>query len=114
MHYKGTAQQLPEIARELKVDAIVEGSVLHYADRVRITVQLIHGPTEQSLWASSYERDLRDVLELQRETAQTIAQEIQIKVTPAERARLAAILAARRAVERAARSLAPREHDYAR
>ena len=89
MHYKETAKQLPEIARELKVDAIVEGSVLRSGDRVRIAVRLIHAPTEQHLWASSYERDLRDVLDLQREMAQTIAQEIQIKVTPAEQARLA-------------------------
>ena len=89
MHYKGTAKLLPEIARELKVDAIVEGSVLRSGDRVRIAVRLIHAPTEQHLWASNYERDLRDVLDLQREMAQTIAQEIQIKVTPAEQARLA-------------------------
>jgi TolB-like protein/DNA-binding winged helix-turn-helix (wHTH) protein/Tfp pilus assembly protein PilF len=89
MHYKETAKQLPEIARELKVDAIVEGSVLRSGDRVRISAQLIHAPTEQSLWASSYEHDLRDVLDLQKEMAQTIAQEIQVRVTPAEQARLA-------------------------
>jgi TolB-like protein/DNA-binding winged helix-turn-helix (wHTH) protein/Tfp pilus assembly protein PilF len=89
MHYKGTAKRLTEIAQDLNVDAIAEGSVLRSGDRVRITVQLIHAPTEQSLWANSYERDLRDVLDLQKEMAQTIAQEIQIKVTPAEQARLA-------------------------
>jgi TolB-like protein/DNA-binding winged helix-turn-helix (wHTH) protein/Tfp pilus assembly protein PilF len=89
MHYKGTTKQLPEIARELKVDAIVEGSVLRSGDRLRIAVRLIHAPTEQHLWAGSYERDLRDVLDLQREMAQTIAQEIEIKVTPVEQARLA-------------------------
>jgi len=89
MHYKGTAKQLPEIARELKVDAIVEGSVLRSGDRVRIAVRLIHAPTEQHLWAGSYERDLGDVLDLQREMAQTIAQEIQINVTPVDQTRLA-------------------------
>jgi TolB-like protein/DNA-binding winged helix-turn-helix (wHTH) protein/Tfp pilus assembly protein PilF len=89
MHYKETAKRLPEIAQELKVDAIVEGSVLRSGDRVRIAVQLIRVPTERSLWANSYERDLRDVLDLQKEMARTIAQEIQIKVTPAEQARLA-------------------------
>ena len=99
MHYKETAKRLPEIAQELKVDAIVEGSVLRSGDRVRIAVRLIHAPTEQHLWAGSYERDLSDVLDLQREVAQTIAQEIEIKVTPAEQARLAR---ARRPVNRKA------------
>src|SRR5262245_18830034 len=92
MHYKETAKRLPEIAEELKVDGIVEGFGLRSGDRVRIAVRLIHAPTEQHLWAGSYERDLRDVLNLQREMAQTIAQEIEIKVTPVEQARLARAL----------------------
>ncbi len=88
MQYKGVRKPLPEIARELKVDAVVEGSVMRVGDRVRITVQLIHGPTDQHLWADSYERELRDVLAMQDEVARAIAQEIRVKVTPEENARL--------------------------
>jgi TolB-like protein/Tfp pilus assembly protein PilF len=89
MRYKGTDKPLPQIARELNVDALVEGSVLRAGDRVRITAQLIHAATDQHLWAKSYERDLRDVLALQGEVARAIAGEIQIKLTPQEQARLA-------------------------
>jgi serine/threonine protein kinase/tetratricopeptide (TPR) repeat protein len=88
MQYKGTRKRLPQIARELNVDAVIEGSVLRSAGRVRITAQLIHGATDKHLWAKSYERDLRDVLALQGEVASTIANEIRIAVTPQERARL--------------------------
>jgi serine/threonine protein kinase/Tfp pilus assembly protein PilF len=88
MRYKGTNKPLPEIARELDVDAIVEGSVLHAGERVRITAQLSEAATDQHLWAESYERDLRDVLALQSEVAQAIAQQIQVTVTPQEKARL--------------------------
>jgi len=80
---------LPEIARQLKVDAVVEGSVLHSGDRVRITAQLIDARTDRHVWARSYERDLRDVLGLQTDVAQAIANEIKIKLTPQEQARLA-------------------------
>ncbi|HEX2713155.1 MAG TPA: serine/threonine-protein kinase, partial [Candidatus Acidoferrales bacterium] len=69
MQYKGVRRPLPEIARELNVDAVVEGSVLRSGGRVRITAQLIHAATDQHLWAESYERDFRDVLSLQREVA---------------------------------------------
>ncbi len=89
MQYKGARKPLPEIARELNVDAVVEGSVQRAGDRVRITAQLIHAPTDKHLWAQSYERDLRDVLALQGEVAQEIAREIKIAVTPAEATRLA-------------------------
>ena len=89
MQYKGTRKSVREIARELNVDALVEGSVLRSGDRVRITAQLIHAATDSHLWAESYERDLRDVLTLQREVAQAIANEIKIKLTLRERARLA-------------------------
>ena len=91
MRFKGVrpAGGLPEIARQLKVDAVVEGSVLRSGDRVRITAQLIDAQTDRHLWAQSYERDLRDVLALQGEVAQAIANEIKIKVTPQEQARLA-------------------------
>jgi eukaryotic-like serine/threonine-protein kinase len=89
MRYKGSDKPLPEIARELNVDGLVEGSVLRAGDRVRITAQLIHAASDQHLWAKSYERDLRDVLALQSEVARAIAEEVQIKLTPQQRARLA-------------------------
>jgi TolB-like protein/Tfp pilus assembly protein PilF len=89
MRYKGTDKPLPQIARELNVDALVEGSVLRAGDRVRITAQLIHAATDQHLWAKSYERDLRDILALQSEVARAVADEVQIKLTPQEQARLA-------------------------
>jgi serine/threonine protein kinase/Flp pilus assembly protein TadD len=88
MRYKGSDKPLPEIARELNVDALVEGSVMRAGDRVRITAQLIHAATDQHLWAKSYERDVSDVLALQSEVARAIAEEVQAKLTPQERARL--------------------------
>jgi TolB-like protein/Tfp pilus assembly protein PilF len=88
MHYKGTKKSLPEIAGELKVDAVVEGTVQRSDERVRIRVQLIHAATDHHLWAETYERDVRGVLDLQSEIAQAIAREVQIKTTPAEQARL--------------------------
>ena len=89
MRYKGSDKSLPQIAKELKVDAVVEGSVQRVGDRVRITAQLIHAPTDTHLWANSYERDLRDVLTLQSEVAQAIADQIRVKMTAQEQARLA-------------------------
>ena len=77
---------LAEIARELGVDAIVEGSVLALEGRVLITAQLIDAASEMLLWAKSYERELRDVLALQNEVARSIVDEIRLKVTPRERA----------------------------
>jgi TolB-like protein/DNA-binding winged helix-turn-helix (wHTH) protein/Tfp pilus assembly protein PilF len=88
MHYKGTKQSLPQIAAELKVDAVVEGTVQRSGDRVRVRAQLIHAATDKHLWVETYERDVRDVLDLQSEIAQAIAREVQIKTTPAEQARL--------------------------
>jgi eukaryotic-like serine/threonine-protein kinase len=88
MHYKGTTKTLPEIAQELKVDAVVEGSVRHSGDQVRITAQLIYAPTDRHLWAESYERRVRDVLALQSEVASAIASEIKIKITPQEQSHL--------------------------
>jgi eukaryotic-like serine/threonine-protein kinase len=88
MRYKGDRRPLPEIARELNVDAVIEGSVLRSGDRVRISAQLIHAASDQHLWAESYERDVRDILALQSEVAQRIAQEIRIKLTPQQQARL--------------------------
>ena len=89
MRYKGSDKSLPEIARELNVAAIVEGTVMRAGDRVRITVQLIEAPTDRHLWAKSYERDLSDVLTLQSEVARAIAGEIRAAVTPEVEARLA-------------------------
>lgn len=88
MQYKGTKKTLPEIARELNVDAVVEGSVLRAGDRVRITAQLIRAATDEHLWAQSYDRDLGDVLGLQSEVARDIAQQVKAKLTPQEQTRL--------------------------
>lgn len=88
MHYKGTKKSLPEIAREIKVDAIVEGTVQRSGDRVVIRAQLIHAATDRHLWVQVYERPMRDVLDVQSEIAQTIARQIQIQMTPADQARL--------------------------
>jgi len=87
MHYKGTNKTLPEIARELKVDAVVEGSVMRSGNRVRITAQLIHAETDEHIWGETYERDMGDVLRLQAEVAQTIAQQVRVQLTPQQQAR---------------------------
>jgi TolB-like protein/DNA-binding winged helix-turn-helix (wHTH) protein/Tfp pilus assembly protein PilF len=87
MRYKGTSKSLPEIARELNVDGIVEGSVTRSGQRVRITAQLLYGPTDKHLWAETYERDLGDVLGLQSEVAQAIAQQVRAQLTPQQQAR---------------------------
>jgi serine/threonine-protein kinase len=89
MQYKDARKPLPEIARELGVAAVVEGSVLRAGNQVRITAQLIHATTDEHLWAESYDRDLRDVLALQSEVARAIAGEIKIAVTVEEESRLA-------------------------
>jgi len=88
MRYKDANKSLPEIARELNVDGVVEGSVERVGDRVRITAQLIHAPTDTHLWADSYERDLRNILSLQDEVARDIASKIRVTLTPHERAQL--------------------------
>ena len=89
MQYKGVHKPLPEIARELGVDAIVEGTVLRAGHQVRVTAQLIDATKEAHLWAESYERDLRNVLALQSDVAQAIAREVQVKLTPQEQAHFA-------------------------
>jgi serine/threonine protein kinase/Tfp pilus assembly protein PilF len=88
MRYKGTNRSLPEVARELNVDAVVEGSVLRLGQRVRITAQLIHAVTDMHLWAETYDRDLQDVMILQSEVACAIAREIKIAITPQDRKRM--------------------------
>lgn len=89
MQYKSVRKPLPEIAQELNVDAVVEGSVLISGERVRITVQLIEAKTDRNLWSKSYERDLRDILTLQSELSRSISKEIKIAVTPEEKALMA-------------------------
>ena len=84
MRYKETDKSLPEIAQELNVDAIIEGSAARSGDRVRITAQLIDVETDQALWAESYERDFQDLLVLQSEVARAVAREIEVAVTPEE------------------------------
>jgi serine/threonine protein kinase/Flp pilus assembly protein TadD len=88
MQYKESTKPLPVIAQELNVGAIVEGTVLHAEQRVRITVRLIEGKKDRLLWSNKYERELRDVMLLQSEVARAIAEEIKIAVTPEEEARL--------------------------
>jgi TolB-like protein/DNA-binding winged helix-turn-helix (wHTH) protein len=90
MQYKGGARKsLPAIARELNVDAIVEGTVLLSGRKVRITTQLIRAYDDRHLWSETYERDLGDVLALQSEVARTVASQIEIKLTPQQQTSLA-------------------------
>lgn len=100
MHFKGTRKTLPEIARELGVDAVVEGAVARVGNRVRISAQLIDARTDLHLWAQSYEGDLSDILRLQEKVALAVANEIKVKLTPQEEARVGH-----------ARSLNPEAHE---
>jgi TolB-like protein/DNA-binding winged helix-turn-helix (wHTH) protein/Tfp pilus assembly protein PilF len=88
MAYKGARKPLPQIARELNVDAVVEGTVLRSGDQVRITAQLIEASTDKHLWSQRYEGDLRDTLALQNRVASAIADQIRINLTPQEKAAL--------------------------
>jgi TolB-like protein/DNA-binding winged helix-turn-helix (wHTH) protein/Tfp pilus assembly protein PilF len=89
MQYKGTKKSLSEIARELHVDAVVEGTVMRAGDRVRISAQLIEASTDHHLWAASYDRDLRNVLSMQEEVTRAIVSEVRVKLTAQAQARLA-------------------------
>lgn len=89
MQYKRTHKALPEIARELNVDVVVEGSVVRSGNRVRVSAQLVDAASDQSLWAHDYDRDLQDVLQMQNELAGAVAQEVAGKLTPQEQARFA-------------------------
>lgn len=89
MRYRGTKKTVPEIARELKVDGVVEGAVLQEGGKVRMTAQLVHGPSDRHVWAKSYRRDLRDILVLQAELADAIAREVRVASTPLPRSRRA-------------------------
>jgi TolB-like protein/DNA-binding winged helix-turn-helix (wHTH) protein/Tfp pilus assembly protein PilF len=88
MRYKGTHKPLQVIAKELNVDGIVEGTVMRSGERVRVDAQLIESSTDRHFWAKPYERNLSDVIALQNELAQAITNEIQVKLTPEEQARL--------------------------
>ncbi len=90
MHYKDTTKSVPEIARELNVDAIVEGSVIRLGDAVRIQVRLIRAhPEERQIWAHTFDRDFKNVLALQSDVARAIAETIEVRLTPQETTRLA-------------------------
>ncbi len=92
MRYKDSKKSLPQVAKELQVEAVVEGSVTRSGDRVRITAQLIQASTDEHLWAKSYEGDARDVLGLQQEVAKAIADEVKVQLTPQEQMRLSSPL----------------------
>jgi TolB-like protein/Tfp pilus assembly protein PilF len=93
MVYKGARKPLPEIARELNVDAVVEGSVQRSGDQVRISAQLILAPADKHLWAQSYEGDLRNALALQKQVARSIAEQIRVQLTPREETSLQSVKA---------------------
>jgi TolB-like protein/tetratricopeptide (TPR) repeat protein len=88
MQFKGSKETLPQIGRDLQVDAVVEGTVARGENRVRVTAQLVEASSDQHLWARTYERDLKNVLSLQDEIAQDITEQIRVKLTPKERSRL--------------------------
>jgi len=90
MQYKGASKPLREIAKDLRLDAVVEGSLLRSGGRVQITARLIQAKTDTQIWSRSYERDIQDAMTLQSEVAQAIADEIRIKLTPEEQARISA------------------------
>ena len=90
MRFKGTKLSVPEIARTLGVDALVEGSVIRQGNRIRVHAQLIRASTDEHLWADEYDGELGDVLTLESEVAQSIARRVEVKVTGEERARLVA------------------------
>jgi TolB-like protein/DNA-binding winged helix-turn-helix (wHTH) protein/Flp pilus assembly protein TadD len=88
MRFKGSKLSVPEIARTLGVDAVVEGSVIRQGNRIRVHAQLIRASTDEHLWADEYDGELGDVLALESEVAQSIARRVEVKVTGEERARL--------------------------
>jgi len=90
MHYKDTQLSVPEIARTLGVDAIVEGSVIREGSRIRVHAQLIRGATDEHFWSETYDRELSDVLTLQSEVAQAITRKVEVTLNGKESERLTA------------------------
>jgi TolB-like protein/DNA-binding winged helix-turn-helix (wHTH) protein/Tfp pilus assembly protein PilF len=88
MHFKGSKETMPQIGRELNVDAVLEGTVTRSENRVRVTAQLVEASSDHLLWARTYERDLKGVLALQDEIARDVAEQIRVKLTPKERSQL--------------------------
>jgi serine/threonine-protein kinase len=88
MRYRQTTKSLPEIARELNVETVLEGSVQRAGDRVRLTAKLIHAATERHLWARTYDRELREVLALQDDLVRAVTADLQVEVAPQELGRL--------------------------
>jgi TolB-like protein/Tfp pilus assembly protein PilF len=88
MRFKDSQLSVPEIAKALRVDAIVEGSVIREGSRIRVQAQLIRAATDEHTWSEAYDREFRDVLTLQSDVAQTLAQQIQMQLTPEQQARL--------------------------
>ncbi|PYT59366.1 MAG: hypothetical protein DMG35_14755 [Acidobacteria bacterium] len=91
MQYRNSHKPLVQIASELNVEAVVEGSVTRSSDRVRITAQLVDARTDRHLWAETYDRDMRDILALQSDVAGAIAKQVKAQITPAETAKIAAV-----------------------
>ena len=89
VQFKGSHKPLKQIAQELNVDAVIEGSVQRFGDKIHVGVRLIEAETEAPIWSAEYDRDLRDVLTLENELAQAVTQAIRIKLTPQEQSRLA-------------------------
>lgn len=100
MSFKGSKLAIPEIARALHVDAVVEGSVIRSGNRIRVSAQLIRGDTDTHFWSQTYDRELRDVLALQNDVAQSIAMKVEVTLTGEEYQRL-----------RAARPVAPEVYE---
>jgi eukaryotic-like serine/threonine-protein kinase len=99
MQFKGTKKSLREVAAALNVDGVLEGSVVRSGDRVRISADLVHVATDRHVWVDNYDRDVRDLLSLQAEVAQSVAREIQVELTPQERAGFGSIQSANAAVQ---------------
>jgi TolB-like protein len=88
--FKTLQLSVPQIAKMLHVDAVVEGSVMRQDNRIRVTAQLIRGSTDEHFWSETYDRELRDVFAVQSELARSIAGKVQVTITGAEQARLIA------------------------
>lgn len=90
LRYEQTDKRIPQVASELGVDGVIEGSVMREGEKVRITVQLLHGPSDRHVWAQSFDRELRGILALHSEVARAIATQISVKLTPQEQAKFVA------------------------